>query len=234
MITITMTYPDAATAGFDLAKLSGRGKIDNYNTTAVNFVESNILDQLKLATPAAASQPNEEWLSVVNYPWWYSFGYTFRPQSILEFGVMYGQSLFSIISGSQNAGALVQRVIGVDNESYYLNSNAIATEIIRSCYSGSLSLISSNISDAKIDGKFDLVSLDCHNPMELLQGWQYLNPGGVCVVDDLGSEYSDCVPNKHQWVHAQLRELYLTGQVEWYHWVNSLRGSLLIKKVRTK
>jgi len=197
----------------------------------LNIIESSINNKIKDASSHAHHlfDVNVDWMHHPrSYAYYYTYGATFKPRSILEFGVGFGFSLLSMLSGSD----IVEFICGVDDEIYVPNSNQIAENVLRAGgYKGDLRLIKGEINNVILpDRKYDVVSLDSHNINELTIGWKFVADGGYCIIDDLGSSFSICEPNKFNWVLAQVTNLVFTKQVEWYYFVDSFRGQLIIRK----
>ena len=198
----------------------------------ITIIESSIEKRLKEASIHARDYFDVDTADFLvhpkSYSYYYTYGVMFKPRSILEFGVGFGYSLLSISAGSD----VVDTIYGVDAELYVPGSTAIAEGVLRNGgYQGELNLIKSDIKSAVLpERQFDLVSLDCHDPTELALGWKYVADGGYCIIDDLGSSHSICEPNKFSWVLSQATQLVFSKQVEWYHFVDSFRGQLIIRK----
>lgn len=201
-------------------------------------IESDIVERLKAATPPdvlAAIGPDSEWLNHPgNYPYYYTYGRLFKPRRILEFGVYTGYSLLAMARGAADAGSPVERIVGVDNESYMAGTNGAAATVLSTFTNASVALFGCDVKDFPrdfgADEQFDLVSLDCHDSAELGIGWRYLAPGGIAVVDDLGSSASNCVATKYSWVFRDVHRMFKDGEVSWACWIDSFRGHLLVKK----
>ena len=125
-----------------------------------------------------------------NYEWYFSYGATFRPNSILEVGVRYGYSLLSMIIGSKFS---VKKLYLYDNEIDIPGSTEIAIQSIKKV-APEIEIIFHKVNTFDLNcpsdyEKVDLIHIDgCHRPREVRHDydlfWKHLNPGGVMVFDD--------------------------------------------------
>ncbi len=134
------------------------------------------------------------------YQWYYSYGKTFKPNRVLEFGVRYGYSIASIIQGSIDAGDDLDYVCLVDNEQYSPGSNEIAySNLIKRFYDHYpiiIEIINSNTLDPdlynkiNLDEKYDMIHLDASHREDTIKkeldiAWDILADGGVIIIDDI-------------------------------------------------
>ena len=125
------------------------------------------------------------------YPCYAALASILKPRSVLEIGVRFGYSLVAMLRGHIG----IERIVGVDDESYERGSMAGAREnILATGYAGSLDLRACTSHEffraALAMDPFDLVHVDGDHTevgawRDVLEGWALLRPeGGVMVVDD--------------------------------------------------
>jgi hypothetical protein len=188
---------------------------------------------------------NKKWVNSKNYyEWYFSYGYQFQPKTILEFGVRYGYSLYSMYMGSIDAGQTVRTVVGVDMELEVENSNEYAyNKLSKLLPDVKFKLIKKDTRDVSISDfrdlgifKFDMIHIDAIHEEEIEKEfnivWPLLKKNGILIIDDVSSAYSrgTIARSERRILDRLIGERISSGEIEQFIYVNSYTGHYLVKK----
>lgn len=166
-----------------------------------------------------------------NYEWYFTYGKIYQPKSILEVGVRYGYSVFSMCKGS----GIVDKVVLVDNEmdepgcldyaQKYFNEVFPLMEVV--LYKDDSSVVYKSINE-----KFDLVHIDAnHKPMHVQSDfrnfWPLVKPGGTMILDDMRSLAGEnTVPLAFHIIPILLD----TQNIRCWNFINNYNNQIIIEK----
>ena len=171
-----------------------------------------------------------------NYPFLADLTSQFKPKSILEVGVRLGYSAIAFLSGSQ-----AERYTGIDSGYDFLNWKEWAEDNLeyyksKTGHIVNIKLFNINTQTEKIDflnnQTFDFIFIDaCHSEegcyQDICNFWQFLNIGGVMVVDDSKESESAC-----EGIVNAIKKFTNDIQEPNYNINFSFRGDWIIKRTK--
>lgn len=134
---------------------------------------------------------HDYWAANNTYNWYRAIGRAVKPRRIVEIGVRFGYSLYSLVMGSLEGGQKGLEAIAIDSEGYEPGSQAVAARAVSPLVTayGRHVLDTNNVASLSLDS-VDLAHVDgdhsevgCRYDMWLV--WETLKPGGVLLVDDV-------------------------------------------------
>lgn len=169
------------------------------------------------------NDPVHDYITSGNYyEWYYTIANTLQPTTILEIGVRFGYSLYSMMCGAKET---INRVVGMDNNSYIYDSTEYAKY--------HCNLIKENVVDIKnvdsqsiqqLDEFFDLVHIDGdHSRNGKLHDLELIKHNcRYCIIDDYDSmEIVRDVVNEFIYNNSDMIKDSL--------YINSCRGTMILE-----
>lgn len=155
------------------------------------------------------------------FEWYYALGKVLQPKTFMEIGVRFGFSFLPTMLGSD----YLEYALGWDLETY--GDNKIANENISKYYNGSAKWEIKNIDSQlqiELPDKFDLVSIDgCHDYDCKIHDLKIcIGKAKYVILDDY--DYHMDVRNSTNKFLLDYKD-----SIDWYLYLPTFRGSLLIK-----